>query len=56
MKIYPSPKLPLNEYLPGIGADGAEVPDEEAEDLIARGLAVKTKPSKPAAPAKKSEE
>jgi hypothetical protein len=55
MKIYPSPKLHPTEYIPGLGEAGAEFPTEQAEDMIARGLAVKSKP-KPAAPAEKSED
>ena len=49
--VYPHPDLAARlEYLPGIGADGAELPEDEANDLVARGLAVTTKP-KPAAEA-----
>ena len=42
VRVYPSPDLPPGEYLPGIGADGAELPEDEAKDLMDRGLAVKT--------------
>jgi hypothetical protein len=52
--VYPHPDLTKkNEYLPGIGIDGVELPKDEAEDLVARGLAVLTKPKidKPADPA-----
>lgn len=41
VRVYPSPNLLPTEYLPGIGADGADLPADEAEDLIARGLAVR---------------
>ena len=57
VRVYPSPKLnaEAGEYLPGIGAAGAELPEDEANDLVERGLAVKTKPktetATPAAPA-----
>jgi hypothetical protein len=51
MHIYPSPKLADTEYLPGIGADGADLPEEEAQALLDAGLAVKTKPKAPAQPA-----
>lgn len=57
MKVYPNPKLPADQYVPGLGSEGAEFPDKEAEDLIERGLAVKNKPkSEPAPPADKPEE
>ncbi len=56
IRVYPSPKLGPLEYLPGIGAAGWDMPEKEAEDLIARGLVVKTKPKAPADPADKSEE
>lgn len=51
--VYPHPDLAARlEYLPGVGVDGAELPADEAEDLVARGLAVTTKPkAKPAADA-----
>lgn len=41
MKVVPSPDLPENQYLPGIGKDGADLPDKEAQALIDSGLAVK---------------
>ncbi len=44
--VYPSPKLPEGNYLPGIGEAGADLPTEEAEALLAAGLVVKTKPRK----------
>ena len=46
--VYPSPDLPPTDYLPGIGAAGADIPAEEAESLIARGLATTTPPAAPA--------
>lgn len=48
VRVYPSPDLPPTEYLPGIGADGAELEAAAAGDLIDRGLAV-TIPPAPAA-------
>jgi hypothetical protein len=45
--VYPSPDLPPTDYLPGIGIDGADLPTEEAESLIARGLATTTPPASP---------
>lgn len=55
MKVYPSPKLPPGNYIPGVGPDGADLPDEEAQALLDAGLVVKNKPKsdEPAAPAKK---
>lgn len=56
-RVYPHPDLAAkNEYLPGIGADGAELPKKEAQDLIDRGLAVAEPPKPPDAPAEKSED
>lgn len=46
--VYPSPDLPPTDYLPGIGAAGADLPADEAESLIARGLATTTPPAAPA--------
>ena len=46
--VYPNPDLPPTEYLPGIGADGADLPADLARDLIDRGLAVATAPADPA--------
>ncbi len=54
MRVYPSPDLPPTSYLPGIGVDGADLPMDEAEALLASGLAVKAKP-KPADPAEPEE-
>lgn len=54
LKVYPSPKLPALVYVPGVGVDGAELPEQEAEALLEAGLVVKTKP-KPDAPAKPEE-
>lgn len=48
LHVYPSPDLPPTDYLPGIGAAGADIPSEEAESLIARGLATTTPPAAPA--------
>jgi hypothetical protein len=46
VKVYPATSLSeRREYLPGIGVDGAELPEDEANDLIERGLATKTKRS-----------
>jgi hypothetical protein len=50
-RVYPSPKLPPTEYVAGVGADGADLPTEEAEALLAAGLVVKSKPKAPDAPA-----
>mgnify|MGYP003479430823 FL=1 len=47
LHVYPSPYLPPTDYLPGIGAAGADLPTEEAESLIARGLATTTPPALP---------
>lgn len=43
----PPPTSPPTDYLPGIGAAGADLPTEEAESLIARGLATTTPPALP---------
>lgn len=56
MHVYPSPKLADTEYLPGIGEDGADLPDKEAQALLDAGLAVKTKPKAPAQPAESEEQ
>ena len=45
--VYPSPDLPPTDYLPGIGAAGADVTEEEAASLIGRGLATTTPPAPP---------
>jgi hypothetical protein len=55
IQLFPSPKLSPTEYVPGLGAAGAEFPEEKAEALLAAGLAVKSKPNKPGTPAEKSE-
>ena len=47
IRVYPSPALPPTEYLPGIGAEGLELPADVAQDLIDRGLAVTTPPAPP---------
>lgn len=47
LRVYPSPALPPTEYLPGIGAAGADLPEDAARDLIDRGLAVLTPPAPP---------
>lgn len=56
MKVYPNPKLPEHTYLKGVGADGAELPEELAQAMVDAGLAVKTKPKPPEPPAEKSED
>lgn len=48
VRVYPSPDLPPTEYLPGIGVAGADIPADEAESLVARGLATTTPPAAPA--------
>ncbi len=53
-RVYPSSKLADTEYVAGVGADGADLPTEEAEALLKAGLVVKNKP--PATPAEKSED
>jgi hypothetical protein len=55
-RVYPSPKLPPTEYVPGVGADGADLPNDEAEALLASGVVVKTKPKAPADPAETEEQ
>jgi hypothetical protein len=41
VRVYPHPRLAeTNEWLPGIGADGADVPQAEAEQLVEGGFAV----------------
>lgn len=57
LKVFPSPKLSPTEYVKGVGAEGAELPVEQAEALLAAGLVVKnkSKANEPAAPAEKSE-
>ncbi len=54
MRVYPSPKLSPTEYVAGVGPDGADLPTEEAEAMLAAGIVVKSKP--PAKPADKSED
>jgi hypothetical protein len=51
MRVYPSPKLGATEYVPGVGADGADVPIEEAEAMLESGIVVKNKPKAPDSPA-----
>lgn len=62
--VYPSTNLNADggEYLPGIGIDGADLPEAEANDLLKRGLARRTRPAEddikpepPAAPAEPEE-
>ena len=50
-RVYPNPNLAPTEYVPGVGAAGADLPNDEAEALLAAGLVVKTKPKAPDAPA-----
>ena len=56
IKVFPSSKLSETEYVPGVGPDGAEVPADKAEAMLEAGIAVKSKPKEPDAPAKESEE
>jgi hypothetical protein len=51
--VKPNPKLNPTEYVPGVGAAGADLPEAEAEALLEAGLVVKSKPD---APAEKPEE
>lgn len=44
IRVYPSPDLPPTDYLPGIGADGVDLPPDVAQDLIDRGLVVTQRP------------
>lgn len=44
MKVYPNPKLSDLEYVPGVGADGADLPDDQANALLEAGLVVRSKP------------
>lgn len=56
VKIVPSPDLAKrNEYLPGVGDDGADVPAKEAHQLIDNGLALAAPDEKPAPADKKKE-
>ena len=55
LRVYPSSKLGDTEYVKGVGADGADLPEKEAEALLEAGLVQKSKP-KPAEPAEKPEE
>ena len=48
LHVYPSPDLPPTDYLPGIGAAGADLPTAEAESPIPRGPATTTPPAAPA--------
>ena len=50
--VVPSPDLPANDYLPGIGAAGRSLPLEEAQPLLDAGLIVLVT-SKPAPPVNK---
>lgn len=52
--VYPSPKLSPLEYVPGVGAAGADLPEKEAEPMLKSGIVVTSKP-KSAEPAEKSE-
>ena len=56
IRVYPSAKLAPTEYVPGVGAEGADLPADEAEALHAAGLVVKTKPKPPAEPAETEEQ
>jgi hypothetical protein len=46
-RVYPSASLNTEggEYLPGVGIDGADLPEDEARELIERGLARRTRPA-----------
>jgi hypothetical protein len=51
MRVYPSPKLSPLESVPGVGEDGADLPIDEAEAMLASGIVVKSKPKAPDSPA-----
>ena len=48
VRVYPSRKLPVGSYLPGVGVDGADVAPELAAEWIEAGLATTTPPAPPA--------
>lgn len=47
--VYPSPDLPTGSFLPGVGAAGATVTPDLADEWIAAGLATTTPPAPPVA-------
>ena len=51
LRVYPHPDLPAGDYVPGIGADGRDLPIDEAQALIDAGWVVT---DEPVAPAKES--
>lgn len=44
VRVHPSPDLPADQYVPGVGAAGADVPQELADRLLAAGLVTLTPP------------
>lgn len=45
VRVYPHPRLAeTNEYVPGVGVDGGEVSEAEAEQLSDQKLIVRSKP------------
>lgn len=46
--VYPSPKLSPTEYVKGVGAAGAELPEAHAQALLDAGLVIKKPADKPA--------
>lgn len=55
VKVFPSSKLADGEYVKGVGADGADLPADQAEALLEAGLVVKNKPKAPEPPAEPEE-
>lgn len=50
VRVYPHPRLAEhNEWLPGIGIDGAEVPEKQAQQMLEGEYVVLEKPAKPKA-------
>lgn len=57
IRVRPSPSLLPTEYVPGVGADGTDLPAKQAEALLEAGLVVRVKPKpEPVTPAKKPED
>jgi hypothetical protein len=54
VRVIPAPDLPPNDFIPGIGPEGAELPESEARPLIDAGLVV-VKPDAKPAPAKEND-
>jgi hypothetical protein len=50
VRVKPSPKLGPTEYVPGIPADGIDLPLEEVAALLESGIVVRVRP-RPAKPA-----